>query len=62
MSNSALVSSRTNSNSAERTDRDPVYRAAVKELKTLRASIEHSSDKWSLTKGKATNTVNPKAK
>ncbi|MBB4297216.1 hypothetical protein GGI55_001743 [Rhizobium leguminosarum] len=44
------------------TDRDPVHRAAVSELKTLRVSIEQSTGKWSLTKEKSANTVNQKVK
>ncbi|MGQ3214667.1 hypothetical protein [Shinella sp.] len=44
------------------TDKDPVYRAAVSELKTLRTSIEQSTGKWSLTKEKSATTVNQKVK
>jgi|GEM_PF-5556723 len=48
--------------SAARTDKDPVYRAAVSELKSLRIAIEQSTGKWSLTKEKSADTVNHKVK
>ncbi|MDK4726461.1 hypothetical protein [Rhizobium phaseoli] len=47
---------------AAKTDRDPVYRAAVSELKTLRVAIEQSTGKWSLTNEKSAHTVNHKVK
>ncbi|MGO7975794.1 hypothetical protein ACC705_32945 [Rhizobium ruizarguesonis] len=58
MANVAAMNSKTRT----ATDRDPVQRAAVSELKTLRVSIEQSTGKWSLTKEKSANTVNHKVK
>lgn len=60
MANTAIKS--TPRSNAASTDKDPVYKAAVNELKTLRSSIEHSSDKWSLTKGKAASTITRESK
>lgn len=48
--------------SASTTDRNPVYREAVSELRTLRTTIEQSTGKWSLTKEKEAHTVNHKVK
>ncbi|TCR04072.1 hypothetical protein EDF70_102168 [Neorhizobium sp. JUb45] len=59
MANSASSSIRK---SAAATDRNPVYREAVNDLRTLRTTIEQSTGKWSLTKEKSVNTVNHKTK
>lgn len=58
MANSASL----NKASAARTDKNPVYREAASELRTLRTTIEQSTGKWSLTKEKSALTVNHKLK
>ncbi len=55
MSKSAAVS--VSKSATSKTDNDPVYRAAVSELRTLRVAIEQSTGKWSLTTDKTQNTV-----
>ena len=55
MSKSAAAS--LSKTATAKTDKDPVYRVAVSELKTLRTAIEQSTGKWSLTTDKAPNTV-----
>ena len=59
MSNSAAS---TVKRSAAMTDKNPVYREAVSELRTLRTTIEQSTGKWSLTKEKSSHTLNQKVK
>lgn len=59
MANATAVKTQS---AAANSDKDPAYRAVVSELKTLRASIEQSTGKWSLTNEKPANTINRKVK
>lgn len=64
MTNSATGSWKTSRSAAADTDKNPVYKTVVRELRTLQTAVESPSGAWTLIKDRspATGGLNQKRK